>query len=295
MTKSSTQHRMCILALLSALAVGTALATDPPARSKRTPEVAKPVPAAESIPPTLPDPQAAATVVSYGEKDLVPVKTKLRYTTLIVLPSGERILDFTCGDKEFWIVSGNENLAYVKPAKLGAETNLNLVTASGNIYSFVLREVSEQAGAQPDLKVFVELRDGGMSRAVGGTPAFVSASEITTYRKQVEVAKDEVRQVKQSAQAAITDGINTFITNVRFPYSFEAGKKPFNVRAMYHDDKFTYVQARPEEAPALYEVRDGQASLVNFSYENGVYVARKILHRGYLAIGKQKLDFTSEE
>ena len=57
---------------------------------------------------------------------------------MIILPEQEEILDFVCGDKEFWVVSGAQNLAYVKPAKAGATTNLNLVTASGNVYSFLL-------------------------------------------------------------------------------------------------------------------------------------------------------------
>ena len=85
------------------------------------------------------------------------------------------------------------------------------------------------------------------------------------------------------------------MSNVRFPYRFEAGKKPFFVRAMYHDDKFTYIQARPEETPTLYEIKDGKPNLVNFSYKDGVYVVDKILDQGYLAIGKRKLAFTREE
>ena len=107
--------------------------------------------------------------------------------------------------------------------------------------------------------------------------------------------KDETRQVKQATQAAIDNGISRFVSNVRFPYRFEAGKKPFFVRAMYHDDKFTYVQARPEESPTLYEIKDGKPNLVNFDYKNGVYVVDKILDRGYLVIGKQKLGFLREE
>src|SRR5690348_17552938 len=82
--------------------------------------------------------EARVRIVGYSQKDVIPVRTKLRYSTLIVLPKSEQILDFTCGDKEFWVVNGNQNFAYVKPAKAGAHTNLNLVTASGNIYSFVL-------------------------------------------------------------------------------------------------------------------------------------------------------------
>ena len=66
--------------------------------------------------------------VSYTDRAIVSVQAKLRFTTLIILPEGERILDFVCGDKDFWIVSGVDNLAYVKPAKAGASTNLNLIT-----------------------------------------------------------------------------------------------------------------------------------------------------------------------
>ena len=239
--------------------------------------------------------QSEAKVVRYDEKTVVRVNTKLRYTTLIVLPKTEQILDFTCGDKEFWVVNGNQNFAYVKPAKAGAETNLNLITTSGNIYSFVLAEVSEIPNAQADLKVFVELEGQQLAEAAGAAPRFVSAQVAEDYRQQVEIAKEETRQAKQSSQAAIDSGISKFLANVRFPYRFEAGKKPFFIRAMYHDDKFTYLQARPEETPTLYEVKDGKPNLVNFTYKDGVYIVDKILDEGYLAIGKQKLGFSRQE
>jgi type IV secretion system protein VirB9 len=118
---------------------------------------------------------------------------------------------------------------------------------------------------------------------------------VQQYKEQADRSRDEVRQAKQTAQDTIDKGIQQFVANVRFPYHFEAGKKPFSVRAMYHDDRFTYIQARPEETPTLYELKDGQPNLVNFTYKNGVYVVEKILDRGYLAIGKLKLRFTREE
>ena len=84
-----------------------------------------------------PDMPPAARVVQYNDRDVIAVNAKLHYTTLIILPKNEQILDFTCGDKEFWVINGNQNFAYVKPAKAGARTNLNLVTAGGNVYSFI--------------------------------------------------------------------------------------------------------------------------------------------------------------
>jgi type IV secretory pathway VirB9-like protein len=275
----------------AALACGQGAAAKHPADTAH-PAVSPPAPN-----PGAPaaEPEAVARVVHYGDQDVIRLKAKLRYTTLIVLPKSENILDFTCGDKEFWVVNGAQNMAYVKPAKVGAQTNLNLITASGNIYSFVLAEVSELPDSAPDLKVFVEPRDESMLSAANAAPRFVSAQALEDYQQQIQIAKEETRQVKQSAQTEIDSGIDRFLTSMRFPYRFDAGKKPFYVRAIYNDEKFTYIQARPEETPALYEIEDGKPNLVNFDYKNGVYVVQKILDRGYLAIGKEKLNFSRED
>src|SRR6266481_5925257 len=113
---------------------------------------------------SLPSPGPAATpdgarVVKYSKEDIVPVHAKLRFSTLIVLPDSEEILDFTTGDREFWIINGAHNLCYVHPAQAGARSNLNLITASGHVYSFLLTEVSNDPNVQPDLKLFLEPKD----------------------------------------------------------------------------------------------------------------------------------------
>ena len=91
--------------------------------------------------------------VSASARSLIPLQTKLRYTTMVVLPEGEEILDVICGDRDFWVISSTHNIAHVKPAKEGAATNMNLVTASGAVYSFLLTEKS--GNGTPDLKVYV--------------------------------------------------------------------------------------------------------------------------------------------
>jgi type IV secretion system protein VirB9 len=67
------------------------------------------------------------------------------------------------------------------------------------------------------------------------------------------------------------------------------------VKEIFSDDKFTYIRATPQEAPALYEVKDGKPSLVQFDFHDGVYTVTKLLDRGYLAIGKQKVSFERED
>src|SRR5216684_5255599 len=101
-----------------------------------------------------------ARIVKYSKEDIVPIRAKLRFSTLIILPDDEDILDFTTGDKEFWIINGAHNLCYVHPAQAGIRSNLNLITASGHVYSFLLSEISNEPNAEPDLKLFVEPKEG---------------------------------------------------------------------------------------------------------------------------------------
>src|SRR6516162_10981361 len=96
-----------------------------------------------------------ARLIRYSQTDVVPIHAKVRFSTLIVLPADEEILDFTTGDKEFWIINGAHNLCYLHPAQTGIRSNLNLVTAGGHVYSFLLTEVSAQPNVEADLKVFV--------------------------------------------------------------------------------------------------------------------------------------------
>ena len=60
---------------------------------------------------------------------------------------------------------------------------------------------------------------------------------------------------------------------------------------MWRDDKFTYLRGKFQETPVLYELKDGKGSLVNFDYADGLYTVPKTVENGYLAIGKQKVEF----
>ena len=239
-----------------------------------------------------PDGAARARTITYHEHDVVGIQTRLRFTTVIVLPKTEQILDVVCGDKEFWPVSGALNIAYVKPAKARATTDLHLVTAAGHIYSFIL---TEGADGDPDVKVFVEPDDETLRTGPTGTPQWASAEQIDDWRQQIELAKAETREAKASAERDVSQVRRDVPASLKFPYRFEANKPPFAVSAIYHDDRFTYIRAAPRETPALYELVDGVPTLVNFEFRDGVFTVGKVLDRGYLALGKQRLTFTRRE
>ncbi len=241
--------------------------------------------------------EASARVVKYGKEDIVPVHAKLRFSTLIVLPEDEEILDFTTGDKEFWVINGSHNLCYVHPAQAGIRSNLNLITASGHVYSFLLTEISKQPNAEPDLKIFVEPKEGSGIAVNRGLRGYVSASEADAYKRELETLRSETADQIHAAEAQSAARVNQFrsayATKLQFDYPLDpkATQEPFLVSLIYHDDAFTYIRCGAQEKPALYEIKDGKPNLVSFQVENGVYIAPKIIDRGYLSIGKKKLPF----
>jgi type IV secretory pathway VirB9-like protein len=243
----------------------------------------------------------SARVVKYAKEDIVPVRAKLRFSTLIVLPDDEEILDFTTGDKEFWIINGSHNLCYVHPAQASIRSNLNLITAAGHVYSFVLTEISNDPNAEPDLKIFVEPKEVSGVSAKSGLRGYVSAAEVEAYKKELETLRAQTADQLRAAQAQSGEQVNHFrssyATKLQFDFLLDAkaAREPFLVSAVYHDDTFTYIKCAARERPALYEMKDGKPNLINFQLENGVYIVPKILDSGYLAIGKKKLSFTRQE
>ena len=239
-----------------------------------------------------------ARVVKYGKEDIVEVHGKLRFSTLIVLPDDEEILDFTTGDKEFWIINGSHNLCYVHPAQAGIRSNLNLITASGHVYSFLLTEISSDSGAQPDLKLFIEPKE---TSAVGGAfRGYVHAAEAEAYKREMSELREKTAEQVRAAQIRAAEKINQFrsayATKLHFDYALDvkAWREPFLVGAIYHDDSFTYIRSGAREKPVFYEIKDGKPNLVSFQFENGMYIISKVVDSGYLALGKKKLSFSRQ-
>jgi len=222
--------------------------------------------------------------VTASDRSVIQLNTKLRYTTMVVLPQEEEILDVICGDRDFWVISATQNIAHVKPAKDGATTNLNLVTASGAIYSFVL---TEGKTTQPDLKVYVTA-DSNIAR---GKPKYYSANQVAALQDELSEVKAAIQLTNARSEEALASFRKEYPATLAFSYGTPKYDKPFLVRSIWHDGQFTYIRSDARELPTLYELRDGQPSLVNFQVQNGTYVIPKVLDRGYLALGKERFAF----
>ena len=230
--------------------------------------------------------QTGVREVAATERGVIPLQTRLRYTTMIVLPDGEEILDVICGDKDFWIISSTHNIAHVKPAKEGAATNLNLVTRSGAIYSFMLTEKT----TPPDLKVYVDGGDAGPA----GKPKYYTAAEVEALQLQLAEARAALKEAERKAGESVAGFRQDYPAHLQFPYAPVKYEKPFLVRSLWHDGQFTYLKSDATELPALYEVKDGKPALLNFQVREGTYVVPKVLDRGYLVLGSQRLNFEQQ-
>ena len=247
------------------------------------------------------DPGAIRTVPA-TQKDVIAVSTSLLQDTLVAMPDGEKVMSVYCGDcgqdGDFVVASSKiaSRFLDIKPAKLNAATDVNVVTDHNHTYTLRVTEVS--AGGTPDLKVFLSAGDASLKADNEKPPEFVPIAEVERYKQEASMAKEHAAAVEKEARDHAAQETEAFRTHypksLAFDYEFQTRKAPFNVVAIYHDDRFTYIKAAPQEVPALYELKDGKASLVNYSYDAGLYTVQKVLDAGWLAIGKARMNFTRD-
>jgi type IV secretory pathway VirB9-like protein len=259
---------------------------------------------------SAPAPVIAATpsgrTVHYAERDVIPINTRVRFQTMIILPREESIVDVLSGDKENWVNEKAGNFAFTKPVFPDITTNLILITSSGNVYSFILAESSEKT---PDLKVFVEPRSESMLTAMKSNPKFVPAVAVEDFKIQAARAVDQaalaeaesakrIAEAEKKAQKELLMAKAAIPQQMKFEYKYEP-QSDFNVVAIWNDGKFTYIAANPTDVPAVYEIKDDKPSLIRFDYrdgpDSGLYTVPKILDRFYLAIGRKKMHVTRQK
>jgi len=227
--------------------------------------------------------QESARTVQYHSQDIVAIRAKVKYTTLIELPTTEKIMEAATGDKDFWIVDVVGNFCFVHPAKQGISSNLNLITDRGNIYSFTLQDISASSG-EPDLKVIVEPADRSAIVAASGPAQFVPAA-------QLEQSKQQVAAIQSHVEQAVDEYKSSYPTQLKFDYVYKANQAPFGIQSIYHDDKFTYIKTNAPEKFSVYEMKDGKPNLVTYDLREGTYIIPKIMDEGYVELGKKRMSF----
>lgn len=242
----------------------------------------------------------APRTITVSEADTPPVvRAGLLQSTLILLPAEEKVANVFAGDTVDWVFDGGHvasRFISIKPKIAGSTTDVHIVSDHGNEYTLQLREVSGDDDPRFDSKVFLMPGDKAAKEKLIELPVFVPASELDQARQQIAAAKAAEAATLKAEQKKEETYRSQYPGSLHFDYRWDKSKgKELGLQAIWRDDKFTYLRGQFQETPALYEVKDKKPSLINFDFSNGLYTVPKELDNGYLAIGKQKVEFHRTE
>jgi type IV secretion system protein VirB9 len=234
--------------------------------------------------------------VTVTEAETPPViRAGLLQSTLILLPAEEKIATVFGGDTVDWVFDGGHvasRFISVKPKLANTTTDIHIVSDHGNEYTLQLQEISSDADAHFDSKVFIVPGDKAAKDRLTDMPVFVPAAELDKAKQEAVTAK-AAQAAELKAEAAKAETYRSqYPGSLHFDFTWDEKKgKELGLQQIWHDDKFTYLRGQFQETPALYELKDGKGSLINFDFNAGLYTVPKELDSGYLTIGKKRVDF----
>ena len=238
----------------------------------------------------------APRTIAVSEADTPPVvRAGLLQSTLILLPDQEKVANVFAGDTVDWVFDGGHvasRFISIKPKLANSTTDVHIVSDHGNEYTLQLREVSGDDDPHFDSKIFIAPGDKAAKDRLTELPVFVPAAELDKIKQEAAAAKAAEAATLKTEQSKEEAYRSQYPSSLHFDYTWDKAKgKELGLQAIWRDDKFTYLRGQFQETPALYEVKDKKPSLINFDFANGLYTVPKQLDNGYLAIGKQKVEF----
>ncbi|MBN9616012.1 MAG: conjugal transfer protein [Acidobacteriales bacterium 59-55] len=247
-------------------------------------------PEAKHLEPNVP------RTITVSEAATPPViRAGLLQSTLILLPAEEKVANVFAGDTVDWVFDGGHvasRFISIKPKVANSTTDVHIVSDHGNEYTLQLREVSGDEDLHFDSKVFITPGDKAAKGKLAELPVFVPASELDRVKQDAAAAKAAEIAERKSEESKIEQYRSQYPGTLHFDYTWDQAKgKELGLQQIWRDDKFTYLRGQFQETPALYEVKDKKPSFINFYFNNGLYTVPKELEHGYLAIGKQKVEF----
>ena len=245
-------------------------------------------------------PNAPRTIVIADAEAPPTVRAGLLQATLLELPAEEKVATVFGGDTVSWVFdAGHVASRYIsiKPKVADTSTDLHIISDHGNEYTVGLREISsDKNNLHFDSKVHLSLSDAKAADNIAKAPVFISASEAEEKEAQLRKEVDDAKKATDADHKAVAAAAETFKASypatLHFDYTWDQKKgSALGIQQIWRDDKFTYLRGRFQETPALYELKDGKGSLINYDFANGLYTIPKTVTQGYLSIGKQRVDF----
>jgi len=245
------------------------------------------------------EPSAPRTIVVSQAASPPVVRAGLLQSTLILLPAEEKVANVFAGDTVDWVFDGGHvasRFISIKPKVSNASTDVHIISDHGNEYTLELREISSEEDLHFDSEVFITPADKAAKDRLTELPVFVPASDLERLKQELTAANAAADTERKAEETKNEQFRSQYPAMLHFDFTWDKAKgKTLGLEQIWRDDKFTYLRGQFQETPALYEVKDKKPSLINFDFSNGLYTVPKDLDSGYLAIGKQKVEFHRTE
>ena len=222
------------------------------------------------------------------------IRLRVGMRSMIHLDKRETIKSYIVGNPSIFKVQGIitqdntlgiiPNILTIKSLYPGADTNLTILTESGNIYNFYLRSDPVNSKHMPHFTVYMQLEDKALSLP------FQFKEKKGSEKEDVYDFNFVARDIRTSGDYLKTlESGNTANTNYRIYGDAEIA--PF---AVYDDGTFTYFDYRhvlaSDRLPVIYKVVDKYDTIVNFRMEKGFLIAESLSPEGWtLKNGKKNI------
>src|SRR5260370_18992357 len=185
----------------------------------------------------------APRTVTVSEADTPPViRAGLLQSTLIVLPSEEKVANVFAGDTVDWVFDGGHlasRFISVKPKVANGSTDIHIVSDHGNEYTLQLREVSSDPDPHFDSKVFIAPGDKAAKDRLVGLPVFVPASELDKAKQEAASAKAAQAAEFKAEESRAEPDRSQYPGSLHFDYAWDQSKgKTLGLQHICRDYKF---------------------------------------------------------
>ena len=208
------------------------------------------------------------------------IRAGLLQSTLILLPAEEKVATVFGGDTVDWVFDGGHvasRFIRIKPKIANSTTDIHIVSDHGNEYTLQLQESLERRRSSFRFQGFHH------SRRQGGKGQACRAACLCSRRRvgQGEAGGRKRPRHKQANERKAEETKaeqyrSQYPGQLHFDYTWDQKKgKELGLQQIWRDDKFTYLRGQFQETPALYELKDGKGSLINFDFNDGLYTVPK--------------------
>lgn len=206
------------------------------------------------------------------------ILTRPKAVTHVMLAPGEQVQSLVAGDTVNFVfqVSASREHIFIKPKFEGMTTSASLVTSRGT-YQFILRSANDSGKWHQ--RVSWNNPDMVLQDVSGTRSPPVEQSRAAPTAGPARLSQQTVRDVAGDSALAIE--------KLNFDYSI-TGDSAVRPAQAFDDGVRTFFRVPPsmQELPALFAVKDKEASLVNYSVKDGYLVAQGVGGTFLLKLGK---------